>query len=86
MAFGHGWPSRLVGAIAMAKLEKRALFGMELHEIKSVPCKSHDIDVMRVIGGWVYTQIGWDTENDRLISSSSCFVPESLNVYAKVGQ
>ena len=65
------------------KITKQELLDMELHEIKSVPCKSHDIDVMRVIGGWIYTQIAWDTERDYMTSSSTCFVPEFLNVYTK---
>ena len=55
---------------------------MELHEIKSIPCKSHDIEVMRVFGGWVYTQIGWNHETDSLEVLSMCFVPEAINVEA----
>lgn len=68
----------------MSPKKKQELLDMELHEIKKIPCKSHDIDVMRVIGGWVYTQIGWDTQTESSQSSAStCFVPEFLNVYTK---
>ena len=66
-------------------MTKEELLKMELHEIKNIPCHSHDITVLRVFGGWVYTQVAWDQERDIMTSSSSCFVPEVLNVDAKNG-
>ena len=67
-------------------MTKDELLNMDLHEVKSIPCKSHDVTVMRVFGGWVYSNLGWDNQMDILTSSSMCFVPEVVDVYAKVQQ
>ena len=64
-------------------MTKKELLAMKLHEIRKVPCVSHDIDVMRVFGGWIYNAIGWDVEKDSLKTTSMCFVPEEINVYTK---
>lgn len=61
-------------------MTQQELLDMGLHEIKSVSCPSHDIDVMRVFGGWVYTTLIWDNEKDTAHSSSMCFVPEIINI------
>ena len=65
-------------------MTKDELLKMDLHEVKSIPCKSHDVTVMRVFGGWIYTSTAWDLDRDILTSSSMCFVPEVIDVYAKV--
>lgn len=59
-------------------MTKEELLAMELHEIKSIPCKSHKRDVMRVYCGWIYTQ------TDILEATTSCFVPEIINVEGDV--
>lgn len=67
-------------------MDKEELLKMKLHEVKDVPCASHDIAVRRVFGGWIYTNIFWDNETDKGVSSSMCFVPEVINVEAYTKQ
>jgi len=64
-------------------MTREELLNMGLHATIILPCKSHDVIVRRVFGGWIYTESAWCNETDNMTSAAMCFVPEEINVYTK---
>jgi hypothetical protein len=58
----------------------RELVEMKLHESRKIEDASFTISVRRVIGGWIYTTIGWNNAKGLPISMSQCFVPLSDDI------
>ena len=63
------------------EMTKEDLLNMKLPVQKKL---DGDLFVRRVFGGWIYTEYVWNIPEDHCEGVSQCFVPEEINVYAKV--